>query len=691
MHGISSRRLASITGAALLIVGLLPGPGLLAASVASAVGPATHLVITQQPSNTTVGVAISPAVTVTIEDASAGTVDTSSTVAIAIGSGSPSGGLHGSVSVTAVHGVATFSDLSIDTVGTGFTLTATDAADGPLTVTSNLFNITAPAAVDHLAFGTLPAPTPVGATLSPVTVILEDSSNSPVTTATGNVYVVIGSGPAGAQLLGSHTATVVNGVATFSGLSIDTAGSYKLYATTSNYGALNVTSGWITITTTNHLAFTTQPVGGAAGAVWPNFQVAVEYPTTNAVVSTDNSTVVSIAIATNPAGGTLSCTGGMSETVVNGYATFTGCSINVASASYYTLYATSSPVWTPITSGAFYIGGSANHLAFTTQPGGGAAGAVWAQQPVVAVENASNAVISDYTTVVYLSIATNPAGGTISCTGGLSEVAVNGYATFTGCSINLASASYYTLYATSSPSWTAATSGGFYIGGSSQQLAFVTQPGGGAAGAIWAQQPVVAVESASNAVVTTDNSTVVYLSIATNPAGGTLSCTGGTSEVAVGGYARFTGCSINLGSASYYTLGASSSPAWTAATSSAFYVGGSSSTTVTLPAASAIGASATSGFSTPTKIIKVGQSVTIRVTSSPSLAGTRLGVWIAIKGSNNVWGAYKPHTSVTMDSTGTAYYTYTFGSKAWLAFRLYYGGGTYAPAWSYPSQFGRAM
>ncbi len=688
MQGILSRRLASITGAALLIVGLLPGPGLLAASVASAVGPATHLVLTQQPSNTTVGVAISPAVTVTIEDSSGTTVDTSSTVAIAIGSGSPSGGLHGSVSNTAVHGVATFSNLSIDTVGTGFTLTATDAADGPLTVTSDLFNVTAVAVVDHIAFGSLPAPTPVGATLSPVTVLLQDSGGNTVTTATGSATVVIWSGPAGAQLLGNHTATVVNGVATFSGLSIDTAGSYTLYAT---YGALHVTSATITITTTNHLAFWTQPVGGAAGAVWPNFQVAVEYPTTNAVVSGDNSTVVSIVIATNPAGGTLSCTGGMSETVVSGYATFTGCSINVASASYYTLYATSSPVWTPITSGAFYIGGSANHLAFTTQPGGGAAGAVWAQQPVVAVENASNAVISDYTTVVYLSIATNPAGGTISCTGGLSEVAVNGYATFTGCSINVASASYYTLYATSSPSWTAATSGGFYIGGSSQQLAFVTQPGGGAAGAVWTQQPVVAVENASNAVVTTDNSTVVYLSIATNPAGGTLSCTGGTSEVAVGGYAYFTGCSINLASASYYTLTATSSPAWTPATSSAFYVSGAQ-TTPTLTASSALGASATSGFSTPTKIIKVGQSITIRVTSNPQLAGARLGVWIAVKGSNGTWGAYKPHASVTMDSTGTVYYTYKIGSKAWLAFRLYYGGSTtYAPAWSYPSQFGRAM
>jgi hypothetical protein len=124
-----------------------------------------------------------------------------------------------------------------------------------------------------------------------------------------------------------------------------------------------------------------------------------------------------------------------------------------------------------------------------------------------------------------------------------------------------------------------------------------------------------------------------------------------------------------------------------------FYVSGSAAKTpVTLSAASAIGAANTSGFSTSTKIIKVGQSITIRVQSSPQLAGATLGVWIAIKGSSGTWGAYKPHTSVTMDSTGTAYYTYKIGSVAWLAFRLHYGGNaTYAPAWSYPSQFGRAM
>src|SRR5664280_2128276 len=119
MHRSPGRRIGAIAGGVLLILALLP------VSVATAVGPANHLVFSQQPSNTAVGSTISPAVTVTIDDTSGTTVDTSSVVTIAIGSGS--GGLHGSVSVTALHGVATFSNLSIDTVGNNFTLTATDA------------------------------------------------------------------------------------------------------------------------------------------------------------------------------------------------------------------------------------------------------------------------------------------------------------------------------------------------------------------------------------------------------------------------------------------------------------------------------------------------------------------------------------------------------------------------------------
>ena len=107
-----------------------------------------------------------------------------------------------------------------------------------------------------------------------------------------------------------------------------------------------------------------------------------------------------------------------------------------------------------------------NHLVFQAQPGGGPAGAAWAQQPVVSIQNAANQVVTtDNTTVVTLAISTNPAGGVLTCTNGLSRTVVNGVATFSGCSISIASAAPYALAASSSPAAATATSALFLISG----------------------------------------------------------------------------------------------------------------------------------------------------------------------------------------------------------------------------------
>jgi hypothetical protein len=222
------------------------------------------------------------------------------------------------------------------------------------------------------------------------------------------------------------------------------------------------------------------------------------------------------------------------------------------------------------------------------------------------------------------------------------------------------------------------------VGQAATSLLFATQPGGGAAGAIWARQPVVEVVNSNNQVVSTDNSTIVYLSIATNPAGGTLSCTGGTSEVAVNGYAYFTGCSINLGSASAYTLYATSNPSWTAATSGGFYIGGTQAA-VTIASDTAIGQT-TSGFSRATKIVRPGTWITVRFQTSPALAGRTLGVWIAKK-TNGVWGAFSPHASITTNSSGVAYYQYRTSSTVWESFLVKFAGdSTAAPSSSSGTQ-----
>jgi len=81
-------------------------------------------------------------VAVTLRDAEGNTATTAANaVTVAIGSNPAGGTLSGTTTVAAVSGVATFSNLSIDKVGTGYTLTA--AGSGLAGATSNSFDLLA--------------------------------------------------------------------------------------------------------------------------------------------------------------------------------------------------------------------------------------------------------------------------------------------------------------------------------------------------------------------------------------------------------------------------------------------------------------------------------------------------------------------------------------------------------------------
>ena len=187
----------------------------------------------------------------------------------------------------------------------------------------------------------------------------------------------------------------------------------------------------------------------------------------------------------------------------------------------------------------------------------------------VAVEDANgNIETSDNATTVSLAIGTNPAGGTLS--GGSAVTVVTGIATFSGLSINKAGTGY-TLTASSTPSYTAATSAAFNITPVSahRQAGLRPGPSNTAAGATITPAVTVAVEDANGNIETSDNATTVSLAIGTNPAGGTLS--GGSAVTVASGVATFSGLSIN-NAGTGYTLTASSTPSYTAATSAAFNI-----------------------------------------------------------------------------------------------------------------------
>ncbi len=241
-------------------------------STAFTISPAAaaKLAFTVQPSATQAGATITPAVRVIARDAFGNTATGfTGNVTLAIATNPSGGTLSGTIPVAAAAGVASFNDLSIDTPGTGYTLTATS---GTLTqATSNAFNITAapPPPATHLAFGVQPSNTQVGATITPaVTVTALDASGNTVPSFTGAISLALGNA-GGATLSGNGPVNAVNGVATFANLTIDKVGTgYTLTATsgtltqaTSN--AFNITAGPPPPAT--HLAFGVQPSNTQVG------------------------------------------------------------------------------------------------------------------------------------------------------------------------------------------------------------------------------------------------------------------------------------------------------------------------------------------------------------------------------------------------------------------------------------------
>src|SRR6266516_11899 len=138
------------------------------------VGAAAKLVFTVQPSSAAAGAANSPAMQVAVQDAQGNPVTTANTsITVAIGTNPASGTLAGTKTVAAASGVATFSTLSLNMVGTGYTLTA--AATGLTGATSSAFNIGVGVGA-KLVFTVQPSNTTAGVAITPaVQVAVQDA------------------------------------------------------------------------------------------------------------------------------------------------------------------------------------------------------------------------------------------------------------------------------------------------------------------------------------------------------------------------------------------------------------------------------------------------------------------------------------------------------------------------------------
>jgi hypothetical protein len=327
-----------------------------------------QLVFSVEPTSVGAGSPITPAVVVAAQDAFGNpTPSFTASVTVAIGTNPSSATLGGTLSQTAIAGVATFSDLTINKVGNGYTLVA--SSTGLADAVSAAFNVISVPAT-QLVFTQQPPATVVAGTGFTIVVTAQDGQGNIVTTFAGSITLALGTHPAGAVLSGTTSVSAVAGVATFSNLGVLTvAGGYTLVASSSGFQSVVSSSFTVIPAAATALAFTTQPSNVASGAaITPAVQVAVQDNFGNTVSTATNAITVSLTV---PNGATLG--GTLTRNAASGVATFTGLTVDRAGA--YTLTAVATGL-TSGTSASFVVSsGAVTRLAVALSASPAAAGA----------------------------------------------------------------------------------------------------------------------------------------------------------------------------------------------------------------------------------------------------------------------------------------------------------------------------
>ncbi len=356
--------LGNTVGTQTLTATLAATPSITATATATGIaGTPRKLAFQVQPSSGAAGVALSPAVQVVAQDTFGNLVPTyPDIVTVWIGTNPSGATLGGTLNVRAVAGVATFADLTVNLPGTGYTLVA--GADGMTAAVSAPFNVTIGAA-SQLTLTTQPsASAQVGVAFAQQPVVqLRDAAGNAVPQSGIVVSAAIASG--GGTLSGATTATTdPSGAALFTNLAITgLVGARTLTFTATGLAAATSATIAVSAGAATKLVFTTEPPTTTAQTA---FGVVVEAQDAGGNVVPSFTGAVSVALATNPAGGTLS--GTPTATAVAGVASFSGLAIDNIGAGY-ALSATANGL-TPAASAAFSIIAALNVNAWVNAAGG---------------------------------------------------------------------------------------------------------------------------------------------------------------------------------------------------------------------------------------------------------------------------------------------------------------------------------
>ena len=489
---------------------------------------ATQLVVTTQPpASVPAGTTFS--ITVSAEDGG-GNVDTTYNQAVTLSLGNANGAtLNGVLTVGADDGVATFTGLSVNLSGTDYVILA---SSGSLkSATTNGFDVTTspPYQLVVASDGEPPSSVIAGQTFA-LTIDADDQNGSLATTFDGSVALAI-SNNTNVSLQGNVTENASGGVITFSGLSIDTVGSFTIAATSA--GLLTAATSVINVTPGQAVKLVVTPANEPPSTILAGGQFGFIVDAVDNFGNIDTTYNTTVAIVTSPA---VTIHGSPTATAQNGVATFSGLSIDTAGA--YSIQATSGSLVAVTTTSISVDPGPLSELTVTAQPPSSIlAGGTFALS-VGAADQYGNA-INTFSNTVIIALVNNPG---VTLYGTLSEPARSGVATFSELSIAVVGS--YQIKATSG-SLTEATSNTIAVSpAGAYQVVFGQQPSNTIAGT--EISPVtVTVEDASGNVVATDDSTVTLaLSSGTFADGSTTE-----TAVASNGIATFAGLKIDAAGA----------------------------------------------------------------------------------------------------------------------------------------------
>jgi hypothetical protein len=445
---------------------------------------------------------------------------------------------------------------------TGYTVTATPASGSALTRSASSSPYTFTGLTNGTAYTfTVKATNAIGtgsdstasSAVTPTTTPGAPTGVTP-TASEGQVSVAFTAGSTGGSTITGYTvtATPTSGSAVtvagtvspivVTGLTAGTAYTFKVKATNAVGTGTDstATSAVTAYDTATRLVLTTNPATAASGSAFAT-QPVVKIQDASGTVVGNSTQQVTMTVST---GATV--VGTSTVTASSGVATFSNVGISGVSGTAYTLTFATAPTAGTLTAATQSITvteGPASGLNLTTSAAGAVSGSAFTTQPVVTIKDSGGNFITTSKTVT-MTVSAGP-----SVLGTASVTTSNGTATFSNVGLSgLTSGSPYTLtYAVSGV--TSATQTIALAAGAMNQLTLTQNAATAASGTAFVTQPIVKVTDSSGNIDTSNNTTLVTMSVSRG-----ATTVGTVTATAVNGVATFTSAGISGSSSKTFTL-----------------------------------------------------------------------------------------------------------------------------------------